>query len=106
MADFAASVLKRVAEPEYKPATLKALSRQFEVAADDYAEFRATVKRLIQEGKLDLAKDKTLRRPDRAGMIVGLFRRSARGFGFVRPLTPGGDKDQIFIPVEAARDAS
>ncbi len=106
MADFAESVLKRVAEPEYKPATLKALSRQFAVAADDYAEFRATVKRLIQEGKLDLARDKTLHRPDRSGMIVGLFRRSARGFGFVRPLTPGGDKDQIFIPVEAARDAS
>ncbi len=65
------------------------MSRQFEVAADDYAEFRATVKRLMKEGKLDLAKDKTLRRPDRAGMIVGLFRRSAKGFGFVRPHTVG-----------------
>jgi len=106
MADFAECVMRRVAEPEYKPVTLKALSRQLEVAADDYAEFRATVKRLIQEGKLDLAKDKTLHRPDRAGMMIGLFRRSARGFGFVRPLSPGGDNDQIFIPAEAARDAS
>ena len=85
MADFAESVLKLVAEPDYKPITLKAMSRRFEVSPDDYAEFRATVKRLIKEGKLDLAKDKTLRRPDQAGLIVGLFRRSAKGFGFVRP---------------------
>ena len=43
--------------------TLKAMSRRFEVAPDDYAEFRAAVKGLIKEGKLDLAKDKTLRKP-------------------------------------------
>ena len=41
MADFADRVLKLVAEPDYKPITLKAMSRRFEVAADDYAEFRA-----------------------------------------------------------------
>jgi len=106
MADFADSVLKRVAEPEYRPATLKALSRQFEVSPDDYAEFRATVKRLIHQGKLDLAKDKTLRRPDQSGLIVGLFRRSAKGFGFVRPHTAAAKTDHIHIPVEATRDAS
>ena len=61
------------------------MARHFEIPADDYAEFRATVKRLVKEGKLDLAKDKTLRRPEQAGLIVGLFRRSAKGFGFVRP---------------------
>ena len=82
------------------------MSRQFEVPADDYAEFRATVKRLVKEGKLDLAKDKTLRRPEQAGMIVGLFRRSAKGFGFVRPHTSTSKTDQIYIPVEATRDAS
>ena len=41
MPDFAARVLKLVAEPDYKPITLKAMSRRFEVDPDDYAEFRA-----------------------------------------------------------------
>ena len=39
-------------------------------------------------------------------MIVGLFRRSAKGFGFVRPHGAGRGIDQIYIPPEATRDAS
>ena len=106
MADFADRIAKLVAQSDYKPVTLKAMSRHFEISTDDYAEFRATVKRLVKEGKLDLAKDKTLRRPDQAGLIVGLFRRSAKGFGFVRPHTSTLKTDHIYIPLEATRDAS
>ena len=93
-------------EPDYKPITLKAMARRFDVPADDYADFRAEVKRLVKEGKLDLAKDKTLRRPDQAGVIVGLFRRSAKGFGFVRPANSTSKIDHIYIPVESTGDAS
>ena len=106
MADFAALVLKLVSEPGYKPITLKAMSRRFQVDADDYAEFRATVKGLIKDGKLDLSKDKKLRRPYQAGMIVGLFRRSARGFGFVRPHSTTARSESIYISPEGAGDAS
>jgi ribonuclease R len=106
MADFADRVVKMVAETDYKPITLKAMARRFEVSADDYSEFRATVKRLVKEGKLDLTKEKTLRRVDQAGVIVGLFRRSAKGFGFVRPNTATAGIDQIYIPVEGTLDAS
>jgi ribonuclease R len=106
MTDFADRVTRLVAQTEYRPITLKVMARQFEVPADDYAEFRATVKRLVKEGKLDLAKDKTLRQPDKAGLITGLFRRSAKGFGFVRPHTSTTKTDNIYIPLEATRDAS
>ena len=37
---------------------------------------------------------------------MGLFRRSAKGFGFVRPHTSTLKTDHIYIPVEATRDAS
>ncbi len=103
MPDYADRILKLVSEPDYKPMTLKAMSRRFKVAPDDYAEFRATVKRLVKDGKLDLAKDKTLQSPDRAGLVVGVFRRSSRGFGFVRPHAGAERSDQIYIAPDVRR---
>ena len=51
MAELADRIARLVAQPDYKPITLKVMARQFEIPADDYAEFRATVKRLVKEGK-------------------------------------------------------
>jgi ribonuclease R len=106
MTEFAQAVLKLIALPKYTPISAKRMARQLQVATEDYPEFRKAVKRLVKEGKLDLAKDKTLRQPDRAGLIVGLFRRTAKGFGFVRPHSSDARIDQIYIPPEATRDAS
>ena len=106
MAEFAERVVGLVAELDYRPMTLKAMSRQLDVEPALYAEFRQTVKALIRDGKLHSARDKTLKLPDRSGMIVGLFRRSAKGFGFVRPHHGVPGVDQVYIPPEATRDAS
>jgi len=106
MADFAERVLKLVAEPDYAPMTPKAMARRFEVGTDDYAGFRQAVKELVKQGKLEQARDKTLSRPDHSNAIIGLFRRSARGFGFVRPHTATARTDQIYIAPAAAGDAS
>jgi ribonuclease R len=106
MTEFAELVLKQVALPTYRPVTAKAMARQLKISGDDYAEFRKSVKRLVKDGKLELAKDKSLRPADRAGLIVGLFRRTTKGFGFVRPHTSNARIDQIYISPEASRDAS
>jgi ribonuclease R len=106
MSDFADRVLRLVAEPDYKPLTLKAMARRFEVPAERYADFRAAVKGLIKEGRLDVAKDKRLSQPSTQGAIIGVFRRTAKGFGFVRPHTAKEKADQIYIPIAASRDAS
>ena len=106
MADFAERVLKLVSEPDYAPITLKAMARRLEVPTDDYADFRQVVKSLVKQGKLEQARDKTVRKPDHSNAIIGLFRRSARGFGFVRPHTATARADQVYIAPEAAGDAS
>jgi ribonuclease R len=106
MSEFADTVLGLVGRSDYAPITLKAMARRFQVSEADYPAFRATIKGLIKEGKLDVAKDKTLSRPTVKGAIIGLFRRSARGYGFVRPHLAREKTDQIFIPVNAGRDAS
>lgn len=106
MSDYVDQVLKMVAEPSYKPKTLKAFSRSLRVEPGDYPAFRNDIKRLIKEGKLEINADKTLSQPDLSGTIVGLFRRSSKGFGFVRPHGLKDREDQIYISPESAGDAS
>ncbi len=108
MDDHAAKVLALVAEPDYQPLTLKAMAKRFQLEEDDYPTFRGAVKRLIKDGKLDLAKNKTLRKAEltSGATVAGTFRRSSKGFGFVRPSKTTAKGDQIFIPVDAGRDAS
>ncbi|MDG3007001.1 ribonuclease R [Paludisphaera mucosa] len=106
MSRYTELVLKLVAEPSYKPRTLKSISKQLKIEPDDYPTFRAEIKGLIREGKLDVARDKSLSKAETAGAIIGLFRRSAKGFGFVRPHGANVKGDQIYIPADAAGDAS
>ncbi|WP_165248580.1 ribonuclease R [Paludisphaera soli] len=106
MSSFTDRVLQLVAEPSYKPRTIKALSRHFQIGPDDYAAFRGEIKGLIREGKLEVGRDKTLTKPETSGAIIGVFRRSPKGFGFVRPHGLKAKEDAIYIPAEAAGDAS
>jgi ribonuclease R len=106
MADFAKQVLDLVAQPDYEPVPVKAMSRKLQVAEGDYREFRAAVKDLVREGRLDLARDKTLSRPSTKGLIVGTFRRTSKGFGFVRPGKSTDRSQDLFIPAGETRDAS
>src|SRR5947207_15209219 len=97
-----------VARDDYQPITLKAMSRRFKGGPEDYADFRAAVKGLVRAGRLDMAKDKTLRKSSakEKGAILGTFRRTAKGFGFVRPAKAEGRANDIFIPADAGLDAS
>jgi ribonuclease R len=99
-------VLKLVSEADYKPLNSKSLARQLQVAPEDYPSFRSAVKRMVKEGQLEIAKDKRLSKPNMKGAIIGVFRRSAKGFGFVRPHHSTEKSDQIYIPIDASRDAS
>jgi ribonuclease R len=94
MSEIAERVMALLAEAHYRPITLKAMSRQLEVEPAHYPEFRRAVRDLIREGKVHLSRDKALRLPDRKGLLTGLFRRTAKGFGFVRPHHVAGGIDQ------------
>jgi ribonuclease R len=107
MAEFAERIMSLVSGADYRPITLKAMSRRLKVTEEEYVDFRATVKRMVTEHVLGLTKDKRLELPEaRTGLVVGLFRRSAKGFGFVRPHGGTGKSDHIYIPIEASGDAS
>ncbi|WP_152049762.1 ribonuclease R [Tautonia marina] len=110
--DYESRVIGAVSRPDYQPMTVKALFRSFKLAPDEYTEFRKAAKRLVRRGTLVLAKDKTLEKPAVAatkgakGAIIGTFRRTSKGFGFVRPLGATDRADHIFIPIKDSADAS
>lgn len=106
MTELAAKIMKLVSEPEYKPLTLKTMARRFGIGPDQYPELRGLVKQLIKEGRLEVAKDKRLRKPNAHGTVIGVFRRTTKGFGFVRPHKTTERSDQIYIPAAGSRDAS
>ncbi|MGE3822291.1 MAG: RNB domain-containing ribonuclease, partial [Isosphaeraceae bacterium] len=103
-------VLGLVGKTDYHPITLKAISRRLEIGPEDYAEFRSTVKAMVKDGRLTLRKDKTLSKPSAdalgKGDVLGIFKRTSKGFGFVKPHHASEKSDQIFIPAKAGRDAS
>jgi ribonuclease R len=86
------------------------MSRHLEIDQEAYSAFRTEVKRLVREGKLEVARDKRLHpagAPDaEKGAILGTFRRTSRGFGFVRPRGVTDRGQDIFIPAKYTGDAS
>jgi ribonuclease R len=112
MDELSQRVLALFDEPDAAGITLKVIAKRFQVDDEGYAALRAAVKSLIRMGKLELGKDKGLTKlKPRDGTVVGTFRRSAKGFGFVRPAQgagpmTGAKTDAIFIPPDASRDAS
>ena len=89
MPTFDEKILGLVSREDYRPITMKAMCEEVKLEPDDYAEFRAVVKTLVREGKLTLAKDKTLSKPTGAakGLIIGSFRRSSRRLWIRSPAT-------------------
>jgi len=94
-------ILAHLRSHHYRPLRLRRLAHFFDVAEEDYAEFRSLVKNLIREGEVAVgargklvpaeraAPTKRPREPRRAG-VQGRFSLSARGFGFVEPDSPEG----------------
>ena len=83
------------------------MSRQFEVAADDYAEFRCDRQAADQGGEARLARTRRCARPDRAGLIVGVVPPFGEGLR-VRPAARrgGATRTRSSSRPTAARDAS
>ena len=60
-------------------------ARKLGLSDRHYADFKSAVRKLIKEGRLELAKNSTIRPVSAANSVTGVFRRASGGFGFVRP---------------------
>jgi ribonuclease R len=85
MADLSEQILSVLRRSNYTPLKPKALARKLGVAAPQYPEFRRALRSLLREGRIQLGKNQTIRPAPPHGTVVGTFRRTGTGTGFVRP---------------------
>ncbi|MCS7167041.1 MAG: ribonuclease R [Gemmatales bacterium] len=111
MKNLAETILQYVKRPNYQPVKVKVLARKLGIAAEAYAEFRRTVKELIQQGQLAWGRNHVVRlanaEASEGTTLIGVFHKTAAGFGFVRP--HGVEKygrGEIFIPSDQVGDAA
>ncbi len=107
MTDLLSRILHAVAARGYTPIKAKALFKRLNLPEDQYPEYRRTVRELVRTGRLSLGRNQTLRPADPHGTVVGIFRRTPSGHGYVRPhATDGTVKPEVFIREDRGLDAA
>ena len=124
-------ILTHMRSHSYRPMRTRRLARFFDIAEDEYVEFRDLVKRLIREGEIAVGPRGKLVPPPAPGegpaapaegnpagpapakkagprgSFQGRFSKAARGFGFVIPADAAGPTkgEDLFIPANETLDA-
>jgi ribonuclease R len=99
-------IVALLARKNYQPLKPKALARKLGLPAHDYAAFRRVLRELVRAGRAEIGKNHTVRQVRPHGTVTGIFRRTAGGFGFVRPhVSAGNAGPEILIREADALDA-
>ncbi len=110
--DLEQRLLDFVRRPEYRPMKPRMIARRLGLEDEAAAELKKLIKRLAARGQLRYGAGHLVYwvpPGPRPNHVVGVFRRTEAGHGFVRP--EGGSADgpaarDIFIPYEKTSDAS
>jgi ribonuclease R len=113
--EIESAVLAVVRDPDYRPVKPRGIAQRLPPPRPEAAEVRKAVKRLVARGELAYGSNHLVQaaaavaKPKNTNQVLGVFRRNAKGYGFVRPAgqSPGeGRALDIYIPAEKTADAS
>ncbi|MGD0653025.1 MAG: ribonuclease R [Thermoguttaceae bacterium] len=111
------AVLNFISQVEYRPMKPRAIAKQLQVPEEKIADLKRAVKRLVHHGRLQYGsnhlvvavKQGVAAGKTSSGRITGVFQRTKKGFGFVRPhgaTSEDREKTDLYIPADRAGDAS
>ncbi len=80
------------------------LANELGIDEDDLAEFQQSVEQLVREGNVVLSSNQTVALPPPGRVMIGMFRKHPRGFGFIVPDEPVAHGD-LFVPAPNTGDA-
>ena len=107
MANLAEQIIAYVSRKNYAPLKAKVLAGKLGITTPQLKDFKRALRTLVREGRLELGKNHTIRRPPDAGSLTGTFRRTTSGLGYVRPVAvEGRPVTEIRIAEERTGDAS
>ncbi len=104
-------VLRLVGSDHYKPSKPRSIAKQLKLGDDEERPLKKAIKALVKQGRLAwgpkhlVVKAELKQRHDE---VVGLFRRTAAGFGFVTPTgsTVTDRSEDIYVPKQKTLDAA
>jgi len=100
---YTARILDHLSREDGRQATVHDLARALRARGEDKALVREAIRSLLEEGKIE-ESDELLRLPAVGEEVVGIYRGTRRGFGFVVPDAPVREGD-VYIPRGAAEGA-
>jgi ribonuclease R len=107
MPDLAEQILAAVGRKSYQPLKPKALARKLGVPQKLYGEFRSVLRELIRQGRVQFGKNHVVRPAGQHGTVVGIYRRTSSGLGFVRPhVVEGKGGADVAVREDDSLDAS
>ena len=107
------AVLRLVNRAGYRPLKPRGIAERLKLPKNRVAEVKKTVERLVGRGQLAYTGNQAVKRAEpsdpKSGRLVGVFQRTAKGFGFVRPrgqLPPGAEIKDVYISAKGTGDAA
>jgi ribonuclease R len=106
MSQFGTQILGLLDSPEYQPSKTSQVAKQLGVTKQQVAEFKEALEELIEAGLVRKQENGILRRRAAKGLVAGIVRRAAAGFGFLTPTDAPNDRSRdIYISKEDLKDA-
>ena len=102
--DMSTRILHTLGRPSYTPVKPRVLAKRTGVSDGEYPEFRKSLRALVQEGRVEVGRNNTVRAIDPHGTVVGVYRRTTSGLGFVRPNHKTGDPPKPDVRIRDGKE--
>jgi ribonuclease R len=95
-------ILTALSRRDYTPQPPRRLAESLGAGGQEYPEFQKALENLRQNSQIIIDSKKNVTLPAMPNRVIGTFRASARGFGFIVPLEPNAYGDLYVAPTDTA----
>ena len=95
-------ILTALSRRDYTPQPPRRLAESLGIGQHGYPEFQQAIEHLRQNNQIIVDSKKNITLPAMGHRVIGTFRASVRGFGFIVPLEKNAYGDLYVAPTDTA----